>query len=439
MISTPEEAKRIKPTEEIGLTGLNVSHGYIDEEFLTELRGDRGRDVYREMRDNDATIGAFLCAIDTLVKAVDWRVDPSEMDTTGEYAAFLESCMDDMTHSWQDFISEVLTLLTFGWSYHEIVYKRRVGPLEQDGSRRSKYTDGKIGIRKLAPRAQESLHRWEIEEDGSIRGMYQQGPNTGKVCYIPIEKALLFRLSTVKNNPEGRSVLRNCYKSYYYIKKIQNFEAIAIERDLNGIPVVRIPKEILSASGDTALGRSRNIYLQIARDLKVNSQGGLVLPSETYPDENGRPSNVRMVDIELLSSNGTRTIDTDKVITRYQQDIARTCLADFLMLGNSSAGSFALAKDKSSLFLRSLEAILNSIASTLNRHLVPRLWQLNGFDLEVMPQFNYGEIAPVDLDALGNYVRNLSGAGVDLLDEETDDYLRDQAGLPRVNNEDKLL
>jgi hypothetical protein len=37
--------------------------------------------------------------------------------------------MDDMSHTWDDMISEILTMLVYGWSWHEIVYKKRVGPV----------------------------------------------------------------------------------------------------------------------------------------------------------------------------------------------------------------------------------------------------------------------------------------------------------------------
>lgn len=34
--------------------------------------------------------------------------------------------MHDMQDTWTDTISEILSFLTYGWSFHEIVYKRRI-------------------------------------------------------------------------------------------------------------------------------------------------------------------------------------------------------------------------------------------------------------------------------------------------------------------------
>jgi hypothetical protein len=40
--------------------------------------------------------------------------------------AFLEGILfDDMSHTWDDFVANVLTMLTFGWQYTEICWKRR--------------------------------------------------------------------------------------------------------------------------------------------------------------------------------------------------------------------------------------------------------------------------------------------------------------------------
>jgi hypothetical protein len=50
-----------------------------------------------------------------------------------------------------------------------------------------------------------------------------------------------------------------------------------------------------------------------------------------------------MMDFELVSSAGSRAIDPNVPINRYQGDIARLLLADFMMLGASSTGSFALS------------------------------------------------------------------------------------------------
>lgn len=420
-----------RPLEILGVEGVKISSGFVHDEFLQKLVGERGRRVYREMRDNDAICSSILFAVEMLLRAVQWTVSCDTDNPEG--VEFLESIMDDMSHTWHDFVGNVLTMLTYGWQYTEVVYKRRGGPLESDPRRRSKFTDGRIGIRKLADRSQETLNRWEMDaEDGSVIGMWQDPPNGGSATrFIPLNRALLFRPHLHKGSPEGRSVLRGAYRSWYMLKNIQEIEAIAIERELNGLPVVYIPNAILNGTSDEAKAAVEN-YKKLVRDIKFNSQGGAVLPSDPFFDENNNPTNVRQVELTLLNAKGSRAIDTDKVVKRYQGDIARTILADFIMLGQGDRGSWALSKSKIDLFATALEGWLGSIAEVCNRHLVPKLWYLNGFDQETMPYFVPGKVAPEDIKELGDYIESLSRSGIVVTDPDTENHLRSAGGLPEA-------
>jgi hypothetical protein len=426
----------VKPFAELGVAGAKISNGFVHDEFIPKLQGDRGRRIFREMRDNDATVGAIIFAIEMILRAVEWSVEENQTAPEGtdreDAAEFIRGALfDDMSLTWDEFISEVLSMLVFGWEYTEIVYKRRLGPMQKDPANRSKYNDGLIGVRKLANRAQETLDRWEIDDKGGISGLWQQPPNGGALCYIPIEKALLFRPHPSKGSPEGRSVLRGAYRSWYFLKNLQEIEAIAVERELNGLPVVYVPDAILSGT-ETAAQTAKNQYIQLVRDIKLNEQGGVVLPSDPWRDADGKPTGQRQVELELLSSTGSRSIDTTKTVLRYQQDIARTVLADFIMLGSSETGSFALSKNKTDFFVRALEGWLGSIAETLNRYLVPRIWTLNNFSPELIPRVAPGRPAPVDLEELGSFIESLSRSGIVLNDEETESTLRSKAGLPEA-------
>lgn len=419
--------------EEIGVYGAKIFGGFVNEEFLRNLNGDAGRRIFREMADNDATVGAVLNAISLVIRAVEWTATPAEgapQDQAEAEAMFAESLLNDMSHTWDDFISEVLSMLVFGWAYHEMVIKRRIGPYEKDPSKRSKYTDGRIGIRKLPIRAQETLLRWELQEDGGFLGMYQVPPQGGPIRYIPIERALLFRTLSRKNNPEGLSILRHAYESWYFLRNIRPVEAMGIERELAGLPVVSIPNSIMTGTDDasrTALAA----YIKIARDLKFNEQGGLVIPSDMWPDPEGKPSAAPIVKVELLKGGGSRSIDTNAVKTGYKQDIANSVLAGFILLGNESQGSYALSKDKSSFFLRACQAIINQIAAVLNRFMLPRIWNLNGLDRALMPTLTPGRLAAVDMDQLGTFVQKLAAAGAPLFpDVDLETRIREDADLP---------
>jgi len=420
---------------EHGISGLTRFGGFVYEEWLKELQGRRGALTYREMRDNDAVIGAFLYAIEMLIRQVKWRVEPAG-DTPADVEAgeFLESCKDDMSVSWNDTISEILTMLPYGWAMMETVYKKRLGP-NDTGIGKSKFDDGRIGWKKWGIRSQETLWRWQFEADGSILGMEQIAPPDYRTRFIPIEKALLFRTKSNKNNPEGRSILRNVYRSWYFKKNIEEIEAIGIERDLAGLPIMWLPPEVMAGGGAGASTESAMAYAaykKIVTNIKRDEQEGVMLPL-VYDDKGNK-----LYDLQLLSSGATRRqFDTNQIIQRYEQRIAMTVMADFLMLGHEKTGSYALSVNKTSLFQSALETTLDSICEVINTYAIPRLFNLNSFDnLTDYPKLVHDNIEKANLAELGTFIKNISDAGgITLGDIETENFLREAANLPKKSED----
>lgn len=418
---------------ELGTTGLKRTSGFIYDEFLTRLQGIQGIKTYREMSDNDPVIGAVLYAIEKVITRLEWRIDPyKDQSADGdpdpgdvETAEFIESCLNDMSDTWDSTLSQILSMCIYGWSFHEIVYKRRVGPDQKDPSKRSRYTDGKIGWRKWAIRGQETLYLWTFDEDGGIQGMQQVDPYTGHGRIdIPIQKALLFRTTAAKNNPEGRSLLRNAYRPWWFKRRIEEIEAIGIERDLAGLPIAYVPPEYLSSAATADQQVVLSAIKQIVTSIKRNENEGIVFP-QVY-DDAGKP----LFDLKLLSSGGARQFDTDKVITRLDQRIAMSVLSDFILLGQDRVGSFALGATKMDLWSMSVDSIAKTIADTVNQHAIPRLLHLNGMDTERPPSLQYSEVAHVDLTEISDFVSKMTQAGVLAPDPTLEDHLRELAGLP---------
>lgn len=413
--------------QQIGDTGLKRYGGYIDEEFLRQLKGKRAIRAYREMRDNDDIIGGILFVVEMLLRNVEWRTDPASDDPIAvEIAEFVDSCRDDMSHSWSDFIAEVLSMLPYGFSVHEIVYKERVGPSENDGQRRSKYTDGLIGWRKMPIRAQESIYEWNIGADGSIDGLKQQAPATGAIVDIPIEKLLLFRTTSHKNNPEGRSIIRNAYIDWHFKKNIKQIEAIGIERDLAGLPVAHVPPELLSAQAGSDEAAALEAIKAIVRNIRRDEQEGVIWPLAYDADGN------LTYKLELLSSSGARQFDTNEIISRYDKRIAATVMADFIMLGQDKVGSYSLSSDKTDMFAVALGAWLKSICDVLNRFAIPRLLKINNMPLEHAPEFAVSDVEKEDIEKTLEGVSKMVLAGVLPPDEDVENKVRDLLDLPRT-------
>lgn len=390
----------------IGSSGLKQSGGIVDEEFHPKLRGGYAPKLYREMSDNSSTIGAIRYLFKALVRQVEWRVNPADANIPAavEQAAFLESNMVDMSMTFEDIISEALSCLDYGWSYFELCYKLRKGDTD-DPTTRSKYNDGKIGWRKMALRSQDTRDHWEFDEDGGLRGMWQV-QDEGAPVLIPIEKAILFRTETTKGNPEGRSIYRNAVVDYFFLKRICEIEAVGIERDMTGMITMEVPLELLMKNATAEHKALLQALEKMLSELKRDEREFAIVPAET-----DRQGNATGYKLKLLNSGGSRQIDTNGVKLYYKTNILQSVLAQFLQLGLSGVGSFALASTQTDLFAVSLGNYLNMICSVFNRFAVARLMDLNGVPSELWPEIVHGDIETPPLGEIGSYIQALASAG----------------------------
>lgn len=414
----------VSPLSEIGLSGLKRVSGYILEEYHPRLQGDKALKTYEEMETSSPTIGAALLAIELLCRQVEWRWESHDEDTEDPRLTFLDQCLQDLAHPWTDTLSEILTMLPYGFSYHEIVYKRREAGASQ-------FPDGKIGWQGFPIRAQVTREKWAFGPNGELQGMWQMAPPDYRRVLIPLEKALLFRPGSHKQNPEGRSVLRRAYRPWFFAKRIEEFEGIGIERDLAGLPVVEIPAEMMAESAPADYKATLAHFKKLVISLRRDEQEGVVMPQQY--DQHGNP----MYKLSLLSTGARRQFDTTAILQRYQAQIATTMLADFLMLGHEKVGSYALASSKTSLFGVAIGAWLDVVAEVVNTQAVPRLLALNGMPTEDAPYLCHGDIETPDLTEMGDFIAKLTGAGMPLFpDLKVENQLRTYANLPTMTDEE---
>lgn len=404
-----------------GRSGLERVFGYVNEERLPELSYSRKLRVYREMCDNSPVIGAMLYALQQLFRTVEWSTEPaSEESVDMEAQEFIDDCLLDLRRdhedrpgtSWPTFMSEVAyDLPPFGFSIHEIIYKRR--------------EDGKIGWASWEHRAAESRDRWEFELDTDRAiAFVQLSPNTGKSFVIPLDKCIHLRTTSAKGNPEGRSILRNAYRPWYYTTKLEEIEAIGIERDIAGLPIMRLPARYFDPSASDSEKMLLDYAQEIVRNVRNDEQMGLVLPSSF--DDNGN----RLIDFELLSAAGTRQNDTDKVIRRYEQRMLMVSLADFIMLGHEKVGSFALSSDKTDLFAVAIGGFLSSISEEIRWQAFGRLLRLNNMEGDP-PILKHGDLEVLPLAEVGDFISKLTQAGYLMPgDRGIGRWARERVGLP---------
>jgi hypothetical protein len=392
---------------EVGFSGLRLSGGRLNEEWHPELRGTLAIKIWKEMRDNDPIVGALLFAVTMLIRQARWTIKPFDdsVEST-KHVDFVRSCMDDMRETWNDFLTDMLSMLPFGWSLHEEVYKKRNGFTQPGDENSSKHADGLIGWKSLALRPQDTLNSWVTEPSrGAVIGM-EQLTQQGQRAVIPLSRSLIFRPTSWKNSPEGRSILRTAYRPWKFKKRYEELEGVGIERDLAGLPVITPGEGVNIWDPDNPLMVTmKREAEELVRSVRMDEQMGIVLPfGWTF---------------ELLSASGTRAHNVGEVIGRLNNSIAMTCMADFIILGhNNRYGSKALAGNKTQMFQMAIGGFLDGTDEVLNNFALPRLYAVNGMPVDRMCRFEHGDISLPDLEVLGVFLEKLHKAGMTLFPEE---------------------
>lgn len=384
---------------ELGRTGLSEFSGQIQDDFLRELRGKEGYKRYDEMRKNSPIVSALLFAYEMALRKVSWNFNSGEENDPR--VDLLERAREAMSLSWNDHITEVLTMLPFGYSIFEIVYQR-VG--------------SEVLWRKFAPRGQDTVYQWGFDDAGGLTGFTQMSPPTYKPTFIPVDKMILYRTRVERGNPEGRSMLRSAWIPYYYTKHIQQIEAIGIERDLAGLPMVRLPE---NASVDASETSDLSKAQKMVRNVRNDEQAGITLPAGW--------------EFELVSTGGSRQFDTDKIIKRYESRILMSVLAQFLQLGQDGVGSLALSKDQTDLFNMSVNAIADIISETFTKYAIPRLLKLNGYDADGVT-LEHTIAGDIDVTMLADVLQKVGGMVSWNAEDEV--WLRQVLGLPERSVEE---
>lgn len=407
---------------ETGYNGLVVLGGEVLEECQEELRFPEAIHTYKKMA-KDGAIAPALEMVERMIADVPWtvKVPKGYEEKLKDKAQFLIQNMNDMDHSWNSFIQQVVSFNRYGFSVHEKVYRYR----KKDQG--SKYDDNLIGLKRLPIRTQDSIASWVWGSNGrDIKGFNQyvnkiqnedyvgwdyvstggKTNNGENIKFIPRKKYLHFLNSKIKDNPWGASPLNGCWKSWKYKSAMEEAEAIGVAQDANGFKVLYLPTQYLKPDATDEDKAVLEYYKKMMANAQVAKQSGVILPY--FVDSQGN----KQFEFDIKSITGQKSFDTNAIIQRYTMEILTCLFADFLSLGNSGGGSFSLAESKLSLVEMVIKSKLSEIADVLNFDLIPQLFALNGWDTDVLPYFAFGKPSEESLDEISKYVQRIRAVGM---------------------------
>jgi hypothetical protein len=389
-------------------------------ERVPELQWPQSISVYARMGNEDSRVTSLLEAISLPIRSTPWRIrqENASEDATEFVSRNLGVPVDGEDEvenpgrtrdrfTWRNHLDFVASpVLQFGHALFEQVYR----PRNQDPDGR-----GRFWIRKLAPRPQWTILRFNVALDGGLVSIEQLAPP--QMLYsgaplapitpaeIPVNRLVAYARNMRPGMWQGQSVLRSAYKHWLLKDKLLRIEAATAERNGMGVPV------------GTASRPDDQEEVNAMRDLARSFRGGL----------NSGVGLAQGQVMELLGVSGNLP-DIRRAIDGHDKSIALSGLAHFLNL-DGKGGSYALASVLQDPFVQAVQAYTESIAEVANAHIVEDLIDINfGVD-EGAPKLVFDPIGSrQDLTAAA--VKLLFDAGIFSDDPMVERAIRQRFGLP---------
>ena len=393
---------------EIGTTGRSMKSMYqytLDtDEYLSALKHPYNIPIYERMGRSDSQIKAILLMLELPLRSTQWFMKPyNNSEEAKKISEYIETSLfgdypNGIQGGFDEFLKNICTMFQFGHSVFEKVFEVKDNYLKWD---------------KFAVRPQSTIYEFLYDKVGDIKGITQELVNQGyKQVEIGVKKLLIFSHDKQQGNFEGISAIRSAYKHWSikdFLYKILN---VGVERNLVGTPVLSLPENYTENDFDLAK--------EIVTDLRSSEFGGVTLPK----------------DFMLEMFEGKRTlIDVLPYIEYQDRLISKSILAQFMDLGSSSSGSFALSYDQSQMFLLMLESSAKNICNIINSHAIPELVNHN-FDSNLYPKLTF---KPLNSGRLINVLKTLTDGNLVIPDTDLEEWLRDMLDLPDKKVDDSTF
>lgn len=393
-----ERVKTAAPVSEAGyVSGVSVDGWTAWDPFekTPELQWPASVAVYSRMDNEDSRVTSLLEAISLPIRSTAWRIRAN--GASDEVTEFVSRNLmvpidgeDDVRNpgrsrgrfSWLEHLEEVASpTLQYGHALFEQVYRPR-----------NQSPDGRFWLRKLAPRPQWTILKFNVAMDGGLDSIEQVAPpaRPASSLYvaniappnIPVNRLVIYTRNKRPGQWQGKSILRSAYKHWLLKDKLLRIEAATAERNGMGIPVGTASKPDDQAEVEKMAAT--------ARALRGGLNAGVGLAQGQI--------------LELLGVSGNLP-DIGRAIERHDRSIALSGLAHFLNL-DGKGGSYALASVLADPFTQAVQAYAEYICRIANQHIVEDLVDIN---------FGVDEPAPLLVfDPIGSR-QDLTAAAVKML------------------------
>lgn len=324
------------PTSDIGHVDNAVLFGhYLQEmqEYVPALSWPLSVLTYQQMR-HDPQLKAVLSAYTLPIRRATWAIDPA-----GARDEVVQVVADDLGLPilgeedgpgpsrrrgvrWADHVRMALLSLVFGHMPFELRYEIR---------------DGLARLVNLGERMPQSITELVLNDDGTLKYAVQ---DLASAKPIPADRLVWYAHEREGSAWTGQSVLRPAYGPWLLKHEVWRVHATSIKRFGMGIPEVTAPVGGTPAQVTEAQ--------RLASSMRAGEFSGAGLPAG--------------FSFELKGMTGS-VPDALAFIRYLDQQMSTMALTGLLDLGSTANGSRALGDTFLDLFLLSLQAVADEIAS----------------------------------------------------------------------------
>lgn len=425
-------AKPPKPMVTEGGPGVAVFGGYVEEgEINPKVAGHNKWKTYSNLLANTSIVAASVRYFLNLLAKADWSVQPADdSEEAKRIAERFEHFIHDMETPWHRVVRRAGLYRYYGFSIQEWTAK--------------KSDEGDIGIKDVESRPQHTIERWATDESGTVVGVTQLSPQTFKE--IPLDRKRLVYIvdDSLTDSPEGLGLFRHVVEAVERLREYEHLEGIGFETDLRGIPLARAPitelrKQVAAgAISQNQMDEAISQLREFLRKHKRTANLALLLDSKVYEStgDNRTPSGQPQWSMELMKAGATSAPELALAIQRLNREVARVLGTENILLGESGAGSLAMAEDKSNQFALVIDSTLKELGEVFNKDLIKPFMQLNGWDEKMTPKLRPSKIQHSSVAEITAALKDMAAAGAVMgPDDPAINQVRELLGLEEIDLE----
>jgi hypothetical protein len=419
-------------TREIGRSGTVNMRGFLtSEERNAALVWPHNLEVFDEMARTDPTCKWSLALVTNPLLAADKEIEPATPSKEDhEVAGFVRHCLfDRLEDGFDDFLRRALMYLRYGHQVFERVaaFEPVQFSYENEAGDRVEVDREAFVVSRLAQRLARTIQKWnpDPKDPGRLESIEQwlmDGGDGESNPVIPADRLVIFVNEKEGDDWRGVSVLRSAYFPYKTKLKLENIEAIALERSA-GLPVAYPP-----SGADDAQKTAMESALQ---SIRQGESLWVLMPGPKASTDN--PDGWLL---EELGIEGDAGRSPSEAIQRYEAAMARNVLAEFMRLGHENVGARATADVQQEPYWQILGAIGHYVEEVVNEQVIEPLVRWN-YEVRDFPKFKLGKMQSRNVQVLAGAIANLLSKGGLTADPDLENYLRRILDAPELDPEDR--